>query len=295
MKTSIPHYYHCATKGFDHSVLFSDTQEFIAGMNRIGICQAHLQETAKIIVIAFCLMDNHIHFIFYGTREDCIKWISLYHRLTMIWQKKHRDSDSIDELWEYDAWQIMDQEDLKEKIAYVFRNPTVARMGVVPGGYRWSSASLVFSDNTAAIANGRRVGKMSTYESRNLFATRTILPEDWIVQTDGMIWPGCYTDFKRVERLFGHPRAFLYSLNQSVEVDVNRQMYQGTVSLPDTDVIRMAREHAETLFRTDQFDRLDINAKIQLCKEIKKKTGASVKQMARIVRLPSAELKKIFG
>ena len=295
MKTSIPHYYHCATKGFDHSVLFSDTQEFIAGMNRIGICQAHLQETAKIIVIAFCLMDNHIHFIFYGTREDCIKWISLYHRLTMIWQKKHRDSDSIDELWEYDAWQIMDQEDLKEKIAYVFRNPTVARMGVVPGGYRWSSASLVFSDNTAAIANGRRVGKMSTYESRNLFATRTILPEDWIVQTDGMIWPGCYTDFKRVERLFGHPRAFLYSLNQSVEVDVNRQMYQGTVALPDTDVIRMAREHAETLFRTDQFDRLDINAKIQLCKEIKKKTGASVKQMARIVRLPSAELKKIFG
>ena len=124
MKTSIPHYYHCATKGFDHSVLFADTREFIAGMNRIGICLATLQETAKIIVIAFCLMDNHIHFILYGTREDCNKWMSLYHRLTMIWQKKHRDSDSVDELWEYDAWQIMDQEDLKEKIAYVFRNPT---------------------------------------------------------------------------------------------------------------------------------------------------------------------------
>lgn len=138
MKTSIPHYYHCATKGFDHSVLFADTREFIAGMNRIGICLATLQETAKIIVIAFCLMDNHIHFILYGTREDCNRWMSLYHRLTMIWQKKHRNSDSVDELWEYDAWQIMDQEDLKEKIAYVFRNPTVARMGVVPGGYRWN-------------------------------------------------------------------------------------------------------------------------------------------------------------
>lgn len=295
MKTSIPHYYHCATKGFDHSVLFADTREFIAGMNRIGICLATLQETAKIIVIAFCLMDNHIHFILYGTREDCNRWMSLYHRLTMIWQKKHRNSDSVDELWEYDAWQIMDQEDLKEKIAYVFRNPTVARMGVVPGGYRWSSASLVFSDNTAAIESGRRIGKMSTYESRNLFSTRTILPEEWIVQPDGMIWPGCYTDFKRVERLFEHPRAFLYSMNQSVEVEVNRQMYQGTISLPDTDVIRMAREHAKAQFGTDQFEGLDITSKLQLCKEIKKKTGANVKQMARVVRLPFAELKKIFG
>lgn len=264
MKTSIPHYYHCATKGFDHSVLFADTREFIAGMNRIGICLATLQETAKIIVIAFCLMDNHIHFILYGTREDCNRWMSLYHRLTMIWQKKHRNSDSVDELWEYDAWQ-------------------------------WSSASLVFSDNTAAIESGRRIGKMSTYESRNLFSTRTILPEEWIVQPDGMIWPGCYTDFKRVERLFEHPRAFLYSMNQSVEVEVNRQMYQGTISLPDTDVIRMAREHAKAQFGTDQFDGLDITSKIQLCKEIKKKTGANVKQMARVVRLPFAELKKIFG
>lgn len=84
-------------------------------------------------------------------------------------------------------------------------------------------------------------------------------------------------------------------MNQSVEVEVNRQMYQGTISLPDTDVIRMAREHAKAQFGTDQFDGLDITSKIQLCKEIKKKTGANVKQMARVVRLPFAELKKIFG
>ena len=53
MRNPVPHYYHCATKGFDHSILFADTREFIAGMNRIGICQARLQEE-KVIVIAFC-------------------------------------------------------------------------------------------------------------------------------------------------------------------------------------------------------------------------------------------------
>ncbi len=34
------HYYHCATKGFEHSILFSDPREFIAAMNRIAICVA---------------------------------------------------------------------------------------------------------------------------------------------------------------------------------------------------------------------------------------------------------------
>ena len=101
MKTSTPHYFHCATKGFDHSILFADVREFVAGMNRIGIYQAHLKD---VIVIAFCLMDNHVHFILYGTREDCLKWMAMYHRLTMIWQSKHREGNPIDEEWEYDAW-----------------------------------------------------------------------------------------------------------------------------------------------------------------------------------------------
>ena len=63
MGTSTAHYYHCATKGFDHSILFADVREFIAGMNRIGICLAMLRTDHPVIIIAFCLMDNHVHFI----------------------------------------------------------------------------------------------------------------------------------------------------------------------------------------------------------------------------------------
>ena len=288
----IPHYYHCATKGFDHSILFADIREFIAGMNRIGICRAHLK---NVIVIAFCLMDNHVHFIFYGTRDDCLKWMALYHRLTMIWQSKHRESNPVDEDWECDAWQIYDSEDLKEKIAYVLRNPTVARMGFVPGGYRWSSAALVFADTSVQTTGARKIGSLSIYESRKLFETRTILPEEWIVLPDNMIWPGSYTDFSRVEKLFGHPRAFLFSLNQNVEADINQEMYQGNLSLPDSDVIQMAREQSVKLFGTDVVNSLDLTSRIQLCKVVKKQSGTNLKQLARIVQVPLAELKKIFG
>ena len=295
MKTSTsPHYYHCASKGFDHCVLFADVREFIAGMNRIGICLARLQQEAPVLVIAFCLMDNHVHFILYGTREHCFKWMALYHRLTMIWQKHHRDGAPVDEPWEYDAWQIIDSEDLKEKIAYVLRNPTVARMGFVPGGYRWSSASLMFSDVSGQKANGRLIGTLSTYESRNLFGTRLILPEDWIVMPDGMIWPGCYTDYQRAERLFSHPRSYLFSLNQNVETAINQQMYQETISLPDQDVYQMAKALSTELFGKADVALLDLESRIQLTRQLKKKSGSSLKQLARIVHIPLKDLKTIF-
>ena len=294
MGTSTAHYYHCATKGFDHSILFSDVREFIAGMNRIGICLAMLRTDHPVIIIAFCLMDNHVHFILYGTRENCLRWMALYHRLTMIWQKKHRAGNPVDEVWEYDAWQIPDPEDLKEKVAYVLRNPTVARMGFVPGGYRWSSASLVFADTAGQKAGGRRMGTLSSYESRNLFQTRVVLPEDWIVQPDGIIWPGCYTDYRRVEKLFGHPQHYLFSLNQNVETSVNQQMYHESISLPDQDVRQIAKALSEQLFGEVEITSLDLSCRIQLCRNLKKQVGASLKQLARIVHLPLAELKKIF-
>ncbi|MBR6875330.1 MAG: hypothetical protein IKN00_03460 [Bacteroidales bacterium] len=275
MKTSTsPHYYHCATKGFDHCVLFADAREFVAGMNRIALCTAKLQETIPVIVIAFCLMDNH--------------------KLTMMWQRSHRESAPIDEPWEYDAWQVYDEEDLKQKIAYIFRNPTVARMGFTPQGYRWSSARLVFSDYGVIPEGARSIGSLSSYEFRNAFESKIALPVEWHLLQDGLIWPGCYTDFKRVERLFGHPRNLLFYLNQNVETEINQQMYGETISLPDQDVAQIAREIAQKRFGIDDMARLDLPDRILLCRLVKKGTRASLKQLARISHLPLGELKKIF-
>ncbi|MBP5626448.1 MAG: hypothetical protein J6W98_05960 [Bacteroidales bacterium] len=286
------HFYHCATKGFDHSILFANVREFIAGMNRIALCKAHMPE---MIVLAFCLMDNHVHFILYGTREDCLKWMALYHKLTMMWQRHHREENPVDECWEYDAWQIYDEDELREKVAYVFRNPTVARMGFTPEGYRWSSARLVFSDESTVSLTGRRIGSMSSYEIRKAFETRIALPEDWLLLPDGLIWPGNYTETGRVERLFEHPRNYLFFLNQNVETEINQQLHRSKISLPDQDISRIAQDLSYNLFKTKELVSLGIQDRVRLCKEVKKRTGASLKQMARILHVPFPDLKRIFG
>ena len=291
--SSTPHYYHCATKGFQHSILFSDLREFVAAMNRIAICLARAGIDFPVTLIAFCLMDNHVHFILHGTREDCLKWMALFHRLTMSWQHKHRFGSPVDEPWVYDAWQITDQDDLREKIAYVLRNPMAAGLAYAPMNYRWSSAGLVFADLSGV--SGRPLGDMSTYETRNYFGTRVELPDDWIMLPDGMIWPGCYTNYKLVERLFGQPSNYLFALNQRVESKVNEEMLRKELSLPDQDVLLIAREESQRLYGLEEIEVLDLNQRIVLCTGLSKRSGITLKQLGRIFHIPQSDMKRLFG
>jgi len=290
---SKPHYYHCATKGFKHSILYASVREFVAGMNRIAFCQARSGREFPVIVVAFCLMDNHVHFILYGRREDVLKWMALYHKLTMIWQTKHRDGSPVSEAWEYDAWRIVDKEDLKEKIAYVLRNPMAAGQAVVPTNYRWSSAGLVFS--AGPDVTGTPVREMSSYHFRKIFETRIELPDDWMLMPDGLIWPGCYTQFQQVENLFGQPSAFLFALNQRVEAKVNQEMAEHSVSLPDYDITRMAQEAAKEQYGSPEIETLDLSQRIVLCGLLVKRPGVNLKQLARIFNIPPDDLRRIFG
>ena len=238
-------------------------------------------------------MDNHVHFILYGKREDVLKWMALYHRLTMTWQKKHRDGNPVTETWEYDAWRISDNQDLKEKIAYVLRNPMAAGQAVVPTNYRWSSAGLVYAAGPGVI--GKPIQEMSSFEFRKVFETRIELPGDWMLMPDGLIWPGCYTQYQEVERLFGQPSSFLFSLNQRVEAKVNLEMAEHSVSLPDYDITRMAQKAASEQYGSPEIETLDMSQRIVLCGLLVKRPGVNLKQLARIFKIHPNELRRIFG
>ena len=74
-------YFHVCTDGNSLPWMFQDEKDFIAGVNRIAICYIKV----KIKVIAYVLMDNHVHFLLYGTSTQCTTFINLYKRLTGRW------------------------------------------------------------------------------------------------------------------------------------------------------------------------------------------------------------------
>ena len=290
-----PHFYHCATEGLKDDVLFYSTAEFIAGVNRIALCMVRLGPDHPVQVICFCLMDNHVHFILYGVKEDCLLFMESYKQATELWLRHHGTTNSPGKNWNIGCWLIPDQDRLQTAIVYIHRNPTAAGMAFSPSGYRWSSASLLYSDKTWIRSRGSPVGSMSGKARIRLLNSKTEIPADWIILPGGMIWPGSFVRYAVMESQFKSVQDYQFCLNRRVEEEINQQMRMSSISLPDGEIHDRARRMAAKLFGENRITRLTAQQRLSLARILKKETGASVKQVSRVVHLNPVEIEPILN
>ena len=155
-------YFHICTDGRQLAWMFQDNKDFIAGINRIGIC--HIKTMA--IVLCFTLMDNHVHFVLKGTMHQCKKFINLYKRLTGRWIMQRYGITDYLRLLPTDIIRITTEENLLNTIAYIDRNAVVAGYRHMPGEYPWGSAKYIFREKSEI--NGRRISSFTRREHKEI-------------------------------------------------------------------------------------------------------------------------------
>lgn len=290
-----PHFFHFATDGLKDDILFASASEFIAGTNRIAICLLRLGPDHPVQVICFVLMDNHVHFILYGLEEDCMLFMEHFKLSTELWLHHHGRENGPGKRWQVGHWLIPDKERLRNTIAYIHRNPMAAGMAYTPSGYRWSSASLPFADTTFVTSFGKRVGSLSRNDQKRLFCSKTQVPGDWILLPGGMIWPGEFVKYQQMERQFNSAQDYQFLLNKRVEDDVNLEMRSAYISLPDGEIAARCHAMAEQLYGERNITHLKVQQRLSLARLLWKETGASAKQIARIVHLKLGEIEPILN
>jgi len=290
-----PHFYHYATEGLKDDILFASPLEFIAGTNRIALCLCRLGPDHPVQVICFVLMDNHVHFILYGLEEDCNLFIENYKLTTELWLRHHAECNKPGKVWHIGHWLIPDQDRLRATIAYIHRNPMAAGLAFTPTGYRWSSASLFFSDKQLVQEFGTRMDSLSRNARKRLLNSRTDVPGDWILLPDGQIWPGCYINYEKLERMFNSAQDYQFHLNKRVENDINLEMRGSLISLPDGDISKRLRELAEDFFDVREVSSLNAQQRLALAQILRKEMGASTKQIARVCHLKLSEIEPILN
>jgi len=280
-------YYHYCSKGLTLDVLFANTAEFIAGMNRVAICVLlAVARGMPVQVISFCLMDNHVHFILYGSREACDLFAADFKKLTGMWITRHRGERLHDNIDFGEGFVIRGRDDLREKIAYVLRNPVAAGMETTAQGYRWSTANLMFSDTTAVLSSGLKASSFSERKLREILGSKVPIPQDWIILSDGLIWPGCYTRQDAAVRQFDSARNFTFMLGDSrIDGRVNEEMASQTLSIPDGEIRGHARALAKELFGAGSIGDCDPNQRLTVCRILRKTYKCGTKQLARITGL----------
>ena len=140
-KNQIKNCWHFCTDGNSVDRMFYDNEDFIAGMNRVYIT---LPDNNKVLVLAFSLMDTHIHFVLYGSYYECGAFIHNYIAETSRYISKRYGERKKFVRLPVHCQSVTDDFYLKIVICYVIKNAPVGGIPYNGWDYPWSSAPLYF-------------------------------------------------------------------------------------------------------------------------------------------------------
>ncbi len=288
--------WHFCTDGNAVSGIFQNDADFMHGMNRIYIGSLKF----RVIILAFCLMDTHIHFILYGEYDQCLNFINEYLRATsrylfFTYKEKHKLAKV-----PVSAQKITDDLYLKTAICYVLKNPTVAGIQFNPYDYPWSSAALYFrkeglwTSPAWTAMDGISSVRLSYREKREILHTAIKIPENVSV-VGNMVFPGEYVSYDIVEKIFRTSKSFSYFMGQNKEFEIEAR--EGTLSQLSMPLKELQQYRDEVLlqeFGARTLRSLDVGKRMKLAKILRSKYNCSVKQLCRVCGLNYTEVKASF-
>ncbi len=130
--------YHITQRGNYRQDIFQDNEDRLSYLSWIN----DYSKKYKLSIFAYCLMDNHVHFIAIPRKEDSLaKVFSISHmRYSQYFNKKKNASGH---LWQGRFYScVLDEGYLLAALRYVERNPVRAGIVRKPWRWKWSSAGV---------------------------------------------------------------------------------------------------------------------------------------------------------
>ena len=279
-----------STEHLEEGLWFREEIDFKVAMNYIAIQAA---QCPGVVILAFILMSNHVHFVLKGEREEVIAFINQFkHRYSMYYRQKYGISEFLrgNNLDVKDV--CADNEGLEKAIAYVQMNSVAANICSFAGQYPWGTGSVFFD---VSKATGRRLGDLSGREKERLLRTNySNLPSDWIIGEDGYILPSSYVNTKYVEALFRTPKRMNFFLNHSSKA---KKQLEGETNLPafrDQIILAALPDLCRSLFQKATVLELAIDELSELAKQIRFRFSADANQIARVCGVSYSEAARLL-
>lgn len=287
--TSIRNCWHICTDGMKNGLMFRDREDFIHGMNSVAIC-SHRE---KVAILAFCLMDNHVHFVVNGYEENCRRFIACFLKRHSEWIGRQYGEHGILNRVGTLVKHIDTREHLMTVISYVHRNPMAAGICAATN-YEWSSASVFFSAGNES----RRIHniKETTVRAlRGILHTRiTNLPAGTMINDENMILPRSYLMVTFVEKLYGTPVNYMYFLNSNNDVEVDMTLVKGHQMFDDKKLAGIIPQICEKEFGNNSFEMLTHDNKARLVSILRRRYHAGTKQIARLTDINSKYISQLL-
>ena len=282
--------HHLYTKALESEVFFESDEDRVVALNYIAI--AIKVSGCKLLVYA--IMDNHFHFVIEGMVADVLAFYDNFRGMYGNYLSHHGKAGNIMNLASPGLTTISSLRQLRNEISYVLRNPFVVSPDVNVFAYRWTSANLYF--NPFLNFEGTPATSLSIRALREIIKSKNTSAVDGSIHfLNGIAQPWSFVDYKRTEAFFDNARQFVFCLVRNVEGQIETALNCGeTPVLCDEDLIPHIYKMCKDLFHADAPSALDVNRKKQLALKVKKTFYSSNKQIARLVKLPLADVNTLF-
>ena len=273
--------WHFSTDGNAVDAIFESDDDFIDGMNRVFVTlQAY-----RVIILAFSLMDTHVHFVLYGNFDECNRFMHDYVKRTSWYiSVKHKENHKLEEVPIHH--QVVDNDFyLKTVICYTLKNAPVGGLPYNALDYPWSSGPLYFkrpglwcSPRWIELpADDGDSMEMGLNQRREVLRTRKHASPK-VRMIDRLIFPGEYVAIEIVERIFKTCKSFNFFLCITKEEDVeSRGGSISLLSIPMQEMRQHKNELCQELFGTKSIKGLDTQQRLRLAKTLRSRYNSSIK------------------
>lgn len=284
---TMKHYYLITTEHLEDRLWFRDGEDFRVAMNYVAVA-AFL---SGVMVLAFILMSNHVHFVLACSREDAELFINTFKRLYASYFYRKYGVNELLRRNGVDIREVNDSdESLERAIAYVLMNSVAANICFEPSGYPWGTGNVFFNDNPFP---GRCLKEFSGRAQMRMLKSNVMLPGDYRIGSGGYILPESYVQVKGVEAMFRTPKRLGYFLRTSSKA---RQRLEGGVapSFRDQNILSASEDLCHSLFRVNRISDLGVEQKTELLRQLGRRFSADLNQICRVTGIPYEEAARML-
>ncbi|MCQ2144357.1 MAG: hypothetical protein MJY72_01300 [Bacteroidales bacterium] len=293
-KITIRRCWHFSTDGNAVDVIFRDDRDFIDAMNSIYI----VQRKHGVTILAFALMDTHVHFILHGELGECNSFMhELIARISRQISLRHGETGKMDGV--PINYQTIDNDRyLKTAICYVVKNPPVAGLPFMAWNYPWSSGPLYFRGGRhwtgMSLPSDMNISELSARKRHAVLKSRAGIDGDPAL-FDGMVLPHEFVAVDLVEKIFRTAKSYNYFLCSSKEEDVESKGGNiSRLSIPMQEMRQHKEELCQAMFGVRTVKTLNTQQRLKLARALRRKYNSSLKQVARLCGLVCDEVKEML-
>lgn len=265
------------TAHLEDRLWFRDDEDFKVGMNLVAVLAA----SSQVLVLAFILMSNHVHFVLQGTYEECLKFINRFKKIYAQYVMKKYHSKELLRRNGVDLRELsVGDESLERAIAYVQMNSVAANICLNSYDYLWGTGNTFFNPTSP---QGMPVGNLSIRERRRILHSHQEVPYGYCLLNDGFIAPKSYVQYKFVESVYRTPKRMNFFLQSSSKAKRVSEFAENNIpAFSDQAIAATIPDLCKSIFHRNSAEELNDTQKEELLRQLKYRFSADVNQLARV-------------